>query len=349
MESSSNQNNNIQLSLVISVNDVLKDAQRINVFRGDNTFALTSFLREVDTILGLVQNDAGAREYIYKRVVLNKLQGEALHVLRSLGPNPVWSETKKALIQNFGVKESYHQLYQEAFGAKNHGISNYYSLLLSILCKINEKYEYDPDKPSEFSPENSEKIILRTFLNNIDVNLASVVINRNVSKLRDAYNLLEQQGLIRNNVHKTFNNNQIVKHPNFNQNIAQNSNYNNQTRSNNFRNTRSGVSNSNQSRNLQSNVNSYYTPNFSNRNQHFQSNFQNFSNRHNNNNNQNFSNQTRNSNSQYNSQYNNNRSKYGHSDPVEMEIDHLDAVVHCPEEGEDHVNFHLIASKRHFQ
>lgn len=43
-----------------------------------------------------------------------------------------------------------------------------------------------------------EKIILRTFLNNIDVNLTSVVVTRNIDKLRDAFNLLEREGLIRN-------------------------------------------------------------------------------------------------------------------------------------------------------
>ena len=47
-----------------------------------------------------------------------------------------------------------------------------------------------------------EKIILKTFLNNIDINLASVVINRNISKLRDAYNILEREGLIRNEIDK---------------------------------------------------------------------------------------------------------------------------------------------------
>lgn len=83
--------------------------------------------------------------------------------MRTLGPNPSWSETKEALINNFGVKESCHQLYEEAFGARDTGIVNYYSHLRTILCKINEKYEYGSERPIEFRPINAEKIILRTF------------------------------------------------------------------------------------------------------------------------------------------------------------------------------------------
>lgn len=141
-----------QLSL--SMNDILKDAQRIHEYRGDETYALTSFLREVDTIFSLIQQNAEAKEYIYQRVVLNKIQGEALHVLRTLGPNPSWDETKEALISNFGIHESYHQLYQHAFEAKNVCIINYYKQLREILCKLNEKYEYDKEKPVEFSPRS---------------------------------------------------------------------------------------------------------------------------------------------------------------------------------------------------
>lgn len=167
-------------NVTLSLNDVLKDAQRINEFRGDDSYALTSFLREVETLFALVQTHPDVQNYIYQRVVLNKLQGEALHVTRTLGLNPNWEETKEALINNFGVKETYHQLYQEAFAAKNIGIDNYYKCLRSILCKINEKYEYDSEKPVEFSPKHAEKIILKTFMNNIDVILASVIINRNI-------------------------------------------------------------------------------------------------------------------------------------------------------------------------
>lgn len=91
-------------NLSLTMNDVLKDAQRIHEFRGDDSYALTSFLREVETLFALVQANPDVKEYIYQRVILNKLQGVALHVIRTLGLNPNWEETKEALIDNFGVK-----------------------------------------------------------------------------------------------------------------------------------------------------------------------------------------------------------------------------------------------------
>lgn len=326
MESGINtSNNNVQLSLVLSVNDVLKDAQRISEFRGDNSYALSSFLREVDTVLSLIESNAEASNYIFNRIILNKLQGEALHVIRSLGPNPIWNETKKALIQNFGVRESFHQLFQEAFGAKNNGIVSYYTHLLSILCKINEKYEYDSEKPIEFSPEHAEKIILRTFINNIDVNLASVVINRNISKLRDAYNLLEEQGLIRINVQTQFNNNHSPKYTNQTQH-TQNSTISRggMKYRNLVQNRPSGSYMSNSSYN---NYNPYYNKqNLS---------FQNLPNAYYNNNNS-----MQRKSTQHNTQYQKSN---------DMEIDHINSGVHCENKREDHLNFHLTASKRHFQ
>lgn len=185
------------------------------------------------TLFLLVQGQPDAKQYIYQRIIINKIQGEALHVLRTLGANPNWEDTKQALISNFGVKQSYHQLYQEAFEAKNNCIVSYYKYWRDILCKINEKYEYGVDKPLEFSPTYAKKIILKTFINNIDVNLASVIINRNLTKLRDAFNLLENEGLIRNkfeerktnvdrsnkNHNRKYRNNENNLHNNTNENI----------------------------------------------------------------------------------------------------------------------------------
>lgn len=317
------------MAFTLSTNEVLKDAQRIHEFRGDKTFALTSFLREVDTIFLLVQSNPNAKEYIYQRIILNKLQGEALDVVRTLGINPKWEDTKEALIANFGVKETYHQLYQEAFSARNYCIVSYFKYLREILCKLNEKYEYDNEKPVEFSPANAEKIILKTFLNNIDVNLASVVINRNITKLRDAYNLLEREGLIRNETLKSksnvnqnrtpFNNNRAKD---FSKNSNGNNNSNNRFNQNSF--------------SIQDNFSSN-AGNNSNRVNRF-TNSGNFNSQDRNTNYTNFQNNQR-----YSSQ--NNSGHFRQNNNAQMEIDHIQMVENnCDEQ----VNFHTIAYSRHF-
>lgn len=330
--------------MTLSMNELLKDAQRIREFRGDDTYALTSFIREVETIFAISQSNPEAREYVYQRVVLNKIQGEALHVLRTLGLQPSWEETREALISNFGVKESYHQLYQEAFAAKNVGITNYYKRLREILCKINEKYEYDNEKPIEFNNVNAEKIILKTFMNNIDVNFASVLINRNVTKLREAYNLLEREGLIRQpergNMNRTEYN---YGNRNFNfQNTGNrnsdtsgsNVNPNRQVESGNFGSNRSNINNSNPRR-------------YGNSSQRFNNNsrnsypIQNYSSNINYNNSQN----TVSRNSTGNGPYNNN---YRQDMNSQMEVDHFqEGNINSFEQ--EQVNFHMAACRRHFQ
>lgn len=175
---------------------ILEDAYNIHEFRGDGSYALTSFLREVETVLLFLHSYPDVKPRI-QQIVLTKIQGEALNVIRTLGQNPSWEETRKALITNFGIKETYNQLYQKAFSAKNIGIVYYYKYLENILCKINEKFEYDDGMPLELGPPYSEKIILQIFIENIDYNLASILVNRNVSNLREAFILLQREGLIR--------------------------------------------------------------------------------------------------------------------------------------------------------
>ncbi|KNE88174.1 hypothetical protein PSTG_18431, partial [Puccinia striiformis f. sp. tritici PST-78] len=113
-----NPNENSATQINISLNDLMKDAQRIHEYRGDNSYSLGSFLREVDTLLPLFNINPGLKAYIYERTIINKIQGPALDVVRTLG-HTSWEDVKVALIAAFGVKESYHQLYQEAFSLKN--------------------------------------------------------------------------------------------------------------------------------------------------------------------------------------------------------------------------------------
>jgi len=104
--------------LQLSQSDVIKDAQTINVFREDSSYALSSFIREVDTVLLLAADQPKLQLYIHLRVIINKIQGPALHILRTLGANLSWNVIKKALIKSFGVKESYDELYKMGNVAK---------------------------------------------------------------------------------------------------------------------------------------------------------------------------------------------------------------------------------------
>lgn len=299
---------------LLSVNDVIKDAQRIHEFRGDNSYALTSFLREGEAILSLLSNCPDGKRYVYQRIIINKIQGPALDVIRTLGPDASWEQIKTALTNEFGVKETYHQLYQKAFSAKNFQVREYFLTLRNILARLNEKYEYDIQRPVEFSPRNNEAIILKTFINNIDPNLASIILNRNLNNLRDAFNTLETLGVIRDKT-KINNNNQN----NFTRSKNDNRN-NNSNRSN---------TNNNYNQSNNNNTNNNYRQNFGQYRQNLGQYRQNSgqSRRHDNN-------SITNNSTRRNTNTNQNRSE-------PMEIDHV--------ELEHEVNFQLASRKHTYQ
>jgi len=51
------------MALQLSQSEVIKDAQTINVFRGDSSYALSSFIREVDTVLLLTADQPQLQLY----------------------------------------------------------------------------------------------------------------------------------------------------------------------------------------------------------------------------------------------------------------------------------------------
>ncbi|XP_039968951.1 uncharacterized protein LOC120780763 [Bactrocera tryoni] len=102
----------------LPLSEALKEAARIQEFRGDNTYDVTSFINEVELFIDLFAG-TNVEEYFYKRHVQKKIQGEAANTIRALD-NPSWTETKQELLRNFGVRESYHQLYHKALNVRNY-------------------------------------------------------------------------------------------------------------------------------------------------------------------------------------------------------------------------------------
>ncbi|KAM8718284.1 hypothetical protein ACLKA7_000986 [Drosophila subpalustris] len=93
-------------NITVTGSDLLKEASRIRGFSGRDDYDLSSFLREVDTVLELFRENANTRLFVIQRYVVTKIHGEALNVIRPLGGNSTWEAIKAELIRNFGVKES---------------------------------------------------------------------------------------------------------------------------------------------------------------------------------------------------------------------------------------------------
>ncbi|XP_036322589.1 uncharacterized protein LOC118736650 [Rhagoletis pomonella] len=164
------------------------------ILKLNRDYDLTSFIREVEIFLPLFENTP-MKEYVFQRCVINKLQGEALNLVRGLGAHSTWDLIKE-LIKNFGIRDTYHQLYYRAINGKNNNNeSHYYNYLKNILDNLNTKFEQDDNKQTEFCPAVNESTIIKTFLNNIPAHLASIIYSRSIGTLREAYYTLEETGL----------------------------------------------------------------------------------------------------------------------------------------------------------
>lgn len=229
----------------LPLSEALKEAAKIQEFRGDKTYDVTSFINEVELFAGLF-NGTNMEQYFFQRYVLKKIQGEAANVIRTMN-NPIWSQIKQELLKNFGVRESYHQLFHKALNVRNNNVRQSFTYLRNILDKLNNKYYQDSSKPAEFSPSVNEALILKTFLSNIPPHLSSIIYSRNIKNLRDAFYCLEECGLIKdisrfenrqNNHNSTQNNNskpndttQRTYNNTQNTNVNNNNNQNNTDRS----------------------------------------------------------------------------------------------------------------------
>lgn len=332
----------------ITVKDIINEARAVPAYRGDGTYELSHFISEVETLIGMVTDNA-AKQYIF-RILTTKIQGDAAVSIRRIQTqNPDWETIKKQLIKSFGVQETYLKLKEKADSTRFINVSQYYEELSKILDKLNVKYNLDVEKPIDFKPKNNEISILEKFLNKLPRSDSMYLRIKQVDSLEQAYHELIQTGIDtsveprnKNQTHK----NSLPNQPNrFHNNSVNNNtrdpnrNHNNNYSNNNRRNSRNPNGNhTNFHPNNGRNQNQYYSNNSdrmnnSNTNTNFYPNSGRNQNQRNPNNSERFNNNHTNTN-MGNSQ-NNRPNNTGGNDPqsrqfltnnqtVPMEVDHVE-------------------------
>lgn len=293
----------------ITFRDIVSEARAIPVFTGTDTYSLSSFIKEVETLRAMVTDENG-KAYI-SRILYSKIQGEAAISLRRL-QDPSWEQIKGQLIKSFGVNESYLNLKEQADRINTRNVSELYSQLSSILDKLNLKYSLDERKPVDFQPFNNEESILEKFLNKINRVDAMYIRTKGIRSLEEAYQALVETGVTTfdKNSHKDLNKTQNKKHNFHNQRFQNFDSRNNGV--NNFRTYQNNghYQNSHQIRNPNNNRNNYQN-NYRNHNQNNNTNYNRNSGNFRNNNSENFANRN----------YNNSQPRYP-AGPEPMEVDH---------------------------
>lgn len=198
-----------------TLRDIIKEARNVPAFTGDNSYPLSAFIKEFETLVGMV-TDENQKTYI-SRILYGKIQGDAATSIRRL-LNPSWIEVKNQLIKSFGVSESYLNLKEQADHTNSRNVSELYFKLKKILDKLNLKYHLEAESPYEFAPHNNEKSILEKFLNKIDRVDAMFIRTKNIQSLEEAHQALLQTNIKihdknfyqnKNQVNRNFDNNKL--------------------------------------------------------------------------------------------------------------------------------------------
>lgn len=137
----------------LTLSEELREARNLPAFNGSSDYALTNYIRDVNTILSLVAEDI---KPTIKAVLANRLQGQALKCIETL-VNPTWQQILTKLTEEFGVKESFFKLRTDAMNVSAVNHDELVQKLIYTLNLMNTKYNLSPQNSSMFTPDVNEK------------------------------------------------------------------------------------------------------------------------------------------------------------------------------------------------
>lgn len=178
--------------MALSLSEGLKEARNIPVFNGTNEYQLPNYLRDVNIILSLVQAD---HKILITSILANRLQGKALHAVETLR-EPTWEQIIAKLKQEFGVKESFFKLRNDALNVSPETMEELHFKLLEILNKMNRKYNLNPENEM-FNPVENEKNIFCIYVNYLPLYIKSLLIQNNISTINDAIDYYIENDLLK--------------------------------------------------------------------------------------------------------------------------------------------------------
>lgn len=167
--------------MALSLSEGLKEARNIPTFNGTNEYQLTNYLRDVNIIISLMNEE---HKPIITSILVNRLQGKALQAVETL-LQPTWEQILDKLREEFGVKESFYKLRTDALNVSANNIDELHNKLLEILNKMNKKYSLNPDN-NMFSPTENEKNIFGIYLNSLPLYIKSLLIQNNIGSINKA-------------------------------------------------------------------------------------------------------------------------------------------------------------------
>lgn len=227
----------------LTADQVLNRFHHIKTFTGKGEYTLQEFIHAVENTASLCGGNIPLMQYGLQTVFTEKIQGEAKRCIQRLGNNLTWEQVKAELKAELRPRKSYKRFFDECRNIKVNNLKELFSIIRSINYQLNELYEFDDNKPTNYNPENNDKnlvdIIKDMLTGSYRTSIKQNITINEVFNTFDALGLLEEHDVIhyryRKNNHKNHRSNNQPKQFN---NSRNNEHFNNRVKNN--QNDRSG-------------------------------------------------------------------------------------------------------------
>lgn len=182
------------LMFQLSPDKVLSKFQHIKTFYGTEDYPLREFISAVENIAELCGSNQQLLQYGFSMVFKEKIQGEARRCIERLGKTPTWERVKSELKVHFKPRKSYRQLMDEGRSVKVSNLRELFNIMKSINAQLNELYEFDDNKPSNYSPDNNDKNLVELIRDMINGSYRTN-ISRNMTLIQ-VYNIFDELELL---------------------------------------------------------------------------------------------------------------------------------------------------------
>lgn len=215
----------------LTTDQILQRFQRVKTFYGDQQYPVQEFIAAVENIATLCGHNAPLLRYGLQIILKEKIQGTAKTVIQRLG-EATWEQVRNELKNHYRPRLSYKKLLDESRTLNVSNLRELFNTIRFINCQLNELYEFDDNKPGNYSPENNDKNLVDIIRDMLQGSYRSNITNgmtlMEAFNKFDEYNLLDDIDVIHFNYRKQNSNNFKTNNMNTNiQNRYKNRNFNN--------------------------------------------------------------------------------------------------------------------------
>lgn len=137
----------------LTADQVLKKFSNIKPFYERKDDSLQEFINSVENVATLCDENVAILQYGIQVVFKEKIQGQAKLAIQRIGEDLNWDLVKPELKLHFRLRKTYKKPMDETRNLKVSSLRELFGIIRSINYQINEIYEFDDNKPTNYNPD----------------------------------------------------------------------------------------------------------------------------------------------------------------------------------------------------